>query len=53
MLFMTPAKPSAFFMIAGGGGTGDSNEPPDIPNEWGEDGDGISIVEVVVEQGEA
>ena len=45
-----------YFLVAGIKGNEANNiiEPPEIPNEWGEDGDGggISIIEVVVEQGE-
>lgn len=53
MMFMTSAISSDFFMVAGDGGMGDITEPPEVPNEWGNEGDGggVSIIEVVVEHG--
>lgn len=68
LMFMTSGNPSAFFMVAGGGGKAGArvggrdceldgeiadgfNKPPDVPGEWGggDDGGGISIIEIVVE----
>ena len=52
--FMTPTKQSAHFLVADGNDATNSNIPPDVLNIWSqeEDGGGISIIEVVVQQGE-
>lgn len=53
-LFMAPNGHANFFLVADAKGTGDSNDPPEGPNEWlqGNDGSGISVIEVIVEQSE-
>jgi hypothetical protein len=55
LYFSASHNPSKFFAIAlQATGENNSDEPPEVPNEWTQDGDegGISIIEVVVEQGE-
>lgn len=43
------------FLVVDGEAKGNDNEPPNLPNEWDKDSDGggISIIEVIVEQGES
>lgn len=55
VLFMTPTMQSTHFLVAGSNGATNSNLPPDVPSlpdVWSqdEDGGGISIIEVVIQQ---
>lgn len=49
-LFITSAKASDFFTVAGGSESGGLDGPPTAPEEWGSSDGEISIVEVIIEQ---
>lgn len=52
--FMTSAGQSSHYLVANGDGTENSDRPPDVPNEWvqSDEDSGISIIEMIVEQGD-
>lgn len=56
VLFFSLATPTSFSLFGDdfSGGTTNSDGPPKVPSEWGDgnDGRGISIIEIVVERGE-
>lgn len=52
-IFMTSAGKAHHYLVANGSGAMDADVPPIVPNEWAQDsdGDGISIIEVIVDRG--
>jgi len=54
LFFMTEIEQPEYFLVASGENAGRSSPPPDMPSEWMRDGEGngISIIEIIVDQGE-
>ncbi|CDQ12148.1 conserved protein of unknown function [Acidithiobacillus ferrivorans] len=54
--FMISTTQSPYYLVVDGNGTANSDTtPPKVPRDWsqGDDGRGISIIEVIVEKGES